>query len=86
MKYMHFKALSIGHQNEQISRDFLHQISKEVYRSLSLHEKLWILRKLTNLNDLTEITDSNGFSKESLLPFAVSSQKIVHFHKMNRLQ
>ena len=23
MKYMHFKALSIGHQNEQISSDFL---------------------------------------------------------------
>ena len=49
------------------------------HRLVYLYEKLWILRKLANLSDLTEITDSNGFSKESLIPFAVSSQKIAYF-------
>ena len=49
------------------------------HRLVYLYEKLWILRKLTNFSDLTEITDSNGFSKESLIPFAVSSQKIAYF-------
>ena len=29
MKSMHFKALPVGHQNRQISRDFLQQILKE---------------------------------------------------------
>ena len=41
------------------------------HRLVYLYEKLWILRKLANLNDLTEITDSNGISKDSLLPFVV---------------
>ena len=49
------------------------------HRLVYLYEKLWILRKLANLSDLTELTDSNGFSKESLIPFAVSSQKIAYF-------
>ena len=47
------------------------QISKELYRSVSFIAKLWILRKLVNFSDLTEITDSNGISKDSLLPFVV---------------
>ena len=29
-----------------LSRDFLHQISKELYRSVSLHEKLYILKEI----------------------------------------
>ena len=62
------------------------QISKELYRSVSFIAKLWILRKLASLSALTEITHSTGFSKESLIPFAVSSQKIVYFYKMNRFQ
>ena len=41
------------------------------HRLVYLYEKLWILRKLANLSDLTEITDSNGFSKESLISFVV---------------
>ena len=43
-------------------------VSKELYRSVAFIEKLWILRKLANLSDLTEITHSSGISKESLLP------------------
>ena len=49
-----------------------------------LSQKLWILRKLTHLSDLTEITDSNGFSKETLLPFGDITYKILYIHKMNR--
>ena len=56
------------------------------YHLVYLYQKLWILRKLTNLSDLTEITDFNGFSKDSLLPFAVSLQKIAYFQKMNIFQ
>ena len=63
----------------------INQTSKEPYRLVYLYQKLWILRKLANLSDLTEITDSNGFSKESLIPFAVSSQKIVYFQEITCL-
>ena len=45
---MHFKALSVGvtYQNEQISSDFLHQISKELATVCSaLNEKLHIFIK-----------------------------------------
>ena len=89
---MDFKENGLFQENEQnehisvklqISMDFQ---KTAFYRLVYLYQKSWILRKLTNLSDLTKITDSNGFSKESLLPFAVSSQKIVYFHKMNRFQ
>ena len=53
-----------GHQNENFQ-----EIACS--RLVSLHQILWILRKLANLSDLTEITDSNGISKESLLPCVV---------------
>ena len=42
-----------------------------------------ILPKWTYFN---EITDSNGFSKESLLPFGVLASKIVDFYKIYRFQ
>ena len=57
-------VLSIGQQNE-------HFQEIACSRVVSLHQILWILRKLANLSDLTEITDSNGISKDSLLPFVV---------------
>ena len=41
-------------------------VSKELYRSVSFIEKLWILRKLAYLSDLTEITHSNEFQKTAL--------------------
>ena len=31
MKYMHFKALPIGHQNEQISSDFLLGFKRAIF-------------------------------------------------------
>ena len=45
-----------------------------------------ISMKLKKCTYSTEITDFNGFSKESLIPFAVSLHKIVYFYKMNRFQ
>ena len=38
-----------------------------------------ISMKLKKCTYSTEITDSNEFLKESLIPFAVSSQKIAYF-------
>ena len=46
-----------------------------------LHEKLSIFIKSPDFN---EITDFSGFSKETLIPFAVSSQKIAYFQKIDR--
>ena len=47
---MHFKALPVGHQNEQISSDFLHQISKELYRSGLKEQNEQISVKSADLN------------------------------------
>ena len=79
LKIMDFQENDLfqeNEQNEQILSNFKERV---LYRSVSFIEKLWILRKLANLSDLTEITHSSEFSKESLIPFAVSSQKIAHF-------
>ena len=67
-------VLSSGHQNEHFQDIACSHL-------VSLLRKLWIFTIWTHFS---EITDSNRFSKESLLPFAVSSQKIVYFHEMNR--
>ena len=80
-KIVYFHEMNRFSWKSVFSRDNLldiNQISKELYRSVSLHERLYILRKLSNL---TEITDSNGFSRESLIPFSVSLWKM---NKMNR--
>ena len=82
---MHFKALSVGHQNEQISSDFLHQISKELYRSVSSIEKSHILGKYNKISmklktstDFSEITEFKQSSKESLLPFSFVHYNWIH--------
>ena len=51
-----------------------------------LHEKLSIFIKSPDFNEITDFSASKQISEESLIPFAVSSQKIVYFHKMNRFQ
>ena len=78
MKYMYFQALSIGHQNEQILTNF-----QEIafHHLVYLNQKLWILKKLTNLSDLTEITDSNGFSKRVFYRFQFLHRKLSIFIK-----
>ena len=85
---MYFHTMNKFKENEVFSGSFNWPIKSPYFkhfqeiafhRLVYLYEKLWILRKLANLSDLTEITDSNGFSKESLIPFAVSSQKIAYF-------
>ena len=85
---MPFKALPIGHQNEQISSDFLldfkgaFPFTMTVSKSTDFKENEQnehISMKLKKCTYSTEITDSHEFSKESLIPFAVSSQKTAYF-------
>ena len=49
------------------------------YRLEYLYEKLSILIKSPDFSEITDFSASNQFSKESLIPFAVSSQKIAYF-------
>ena len=64
--------------NDRFSRYFLPDFKREP-------STIWCtsIIKSPDFNEIKEITDfsdSNEFSKESLIPFAVSSQKIVYFH------
>ena len=54
MKSMHFKALSSGHQNEQILTNF-----QEIafHHLVYLHEILSILIKSPDFNDIKEIAN-----------------------------
>ena len=86
MKSMHFKALSSGHQNEEISVILSYFQKRAFYRSVHLCGKLHISIKWPDFNDLTEITDSNGISKENLPPVVVLVSNITKMSKMKRFQ
>ena len=79
MKYMHFKALLIGHQNEQISVILSNFQKRAFYRLVYLHQKLWIFIKSPDFNEIKEITDFNQILKESLLPFSALTLKFSMF-------
>ena len=73
-------------QNEQISMIPMDFPKRAFYRLVYLYEKLSIYIKSPDFSEITDFSASKQISKESLIPFAVSSQKIVYFHKMNRFQ
>ena len=71
---MHFKALSIGHQNEQISSDFLLG-----FKGATFGEKLPIFPIKCYTISVKSIP--NGFSRESLPTVWCTYMKIVDFIK-----
>ena len=73
----------------QFSRDSLPPLGVLIWKIVDFHQitrSQWNQRKWLIWTDFrklpkwTDFSDSNEFSKESLIPFAVSSQKIVYFH------
>ena len=80
-----YNVCSFFTENCLFSRDNLldiNQISKELYRSVSLHEKLSIFIKSLDFKEITEITDFGQFSRDSLPPLGVLIWKIMDFKEI----
>ena len=69
-----------------VSRDSLLPFGIITSNIMDFKENDLFQRKWTYFSEITDFSASKQISKESLISFAVSSQKIVYFHKMNRFQ
>ena len=98
MKSMHFKALPIGHQNEQISRDFLLDIKRDTVcekyqffqpKAIPFSPSLW---KITYFHQINRLPWKPTFSIDFLLdfkgafPFTMTITKIMDFKENDLFQ